>query len=37
MGQPYAGLAAILGAVALLTALSRLVFRSADLRRRFGL
>jgi hypothetical protein len=37
MGQPYAGLAAILGAVALLTALSRLVFRSADPRRRFGL
>ena len=37
MGQPYARLAAILGAVALFTALSTLVFRSADLRRRFGL
>jgi hypothetical protein len=36
-GQPYARLAAILGAVALLSALSTLVFRSADLRRRFGL
>lgn len=36
MGQPYARMAAILGAVALLTAMSGLVFRSRDLRRWFG-
>jgi hypothetical protein len=36
-GQPFMRLAAILGAVALATALSALVFRSTDLKRRFGL
>jgi hypothetical protein len=36
-GQPFMRLAAILGAVALATALSALVFRNPRLRRRFGL
>ena len=36
-GQPYARLAAILGGVALFTAVSALVFRSRQLRGRFGL
>ena len=36
-GQPFMRLAAILGAVALVTAISALVFRRTDLRRRFGL
>jgi hypothetical protein len=35
IGQPYARLAAILGAVALFTALSALTFRSRALRRRY--
>jgi pheromone shutdown protein TraB len=37
MGQPYARLALILGAVALGTALSALVFRARSLRQRFRL
>jgi hypothetical protein len=37
LGQPYLRLAAILGAVALVTALSALVFRTGELRRRFRL
>ena len=35
MGQPYLRLAAILGTVALFTALSALVFRNTALRRRY--
>jgi len=37
LGQPYLRLAAILGAVALMTVASALVFRSAALRRHFQL
>ncbi len=37
MGQPYARLAAILGVVAIVTALSALAFHTPSLRRRFGL
>ena len=37
LGQPWLRLALILGAVALGTAAAALVFRSAPLRRRFGL
>lgn len=36
-GQPFMRLTAILGAVALVTALSALVFRTRPLRQRFGL
>jgi hypothetical protein len=36
-GQPFMRLAAILGAVALVTALSALVFQTRPLRQRFGL
>jgi hypothetical protein len=36
-GQPFMRLAAILGAVAVVTALSALVFRTQRLRQRFGL
>lgn len=37
LGQPWARLAVILGAVTLLTALSALVFETARLRKRYGL
>ncbi len=37
LGQPWARLAVILGAVALLTVASALVFESARLRKRYGL